>query len=318
MADEHTQQSRLTPDEAFSALGNEIRVGILRTLGDANVPLAFSDLYDRLAVEDSAQFNYHLDKLVGHFVRKTEEGYALGRPGRRVVESILAGAVTEAPDMSRTSVEDTCPDCDSGLEMQWRAGNVELFCPSCDSRWERAWGRVGAPEEAQSGYLGRLPFPPAGLDGRSPPAVLQAAYTWTNLEFLAVASEMCPRCAATVERDLFVCEAHDPDPGPCPNCESAYAARMTATCTNCIYQIGAAASWGVIASPRLLSFLLEHGLNPVAPESAWTLDRVINECDVQVHSTAPARVEFGFTVGEDNLALEVDENLTVLQTHRKE
>jgi hypothetical protein len=88
---------RLSPDDAFATLGNETRLGILQTLGRAGEDLSFSVLRDRVGVEDSGQFNYHLEQLVGHFVRKTEDGYQLRRAGRRVVEAVLSGAVTDAP-----------------------------------------------------------------------------------------------------------------------------------------------------------------------------------------------------------------------------
>lgn len=75
--------SGLAPGEAFAALGNETRLEILRALGDVERPLSFSALHDRVEMQDSSQVNYHLDKLVGHFVGKSEEGYSLTRAGRR-------------------------------------------------------------------------------------------------------------------------------------------------------------------------------------------------------------------------------------------
>jgi DNA-binding transcriptional ArsR family regulator len=63
----------LFPDEAFAALGNEIRMEMLRALGDADGTLSFSELYDRLDAGDSGQFTNRLDKLLAHYVRKTDE-----------------------------------------------------------------------------------------------------------------------------------------------------------------------------------------------------------------------------------------------------
>lgn len=210
MSDKDTG-GRLSPDDAFAALSNEQRVRILRELGDAGSPLAFSELYDRLPVDDTARFNYHLGELRGHFVRKTADGYALDHPGQRVVEAIRSGAVTDDPEIERTTVDDRCPTCESPLEVQWLDGSVEVFCSVCESRWDRSHGRVGGPGEVESGYLGRLPFPPAGLRDRTPTEVLRAAHTWTNLELLAVGSGICPRCAAAVETELDACPDHDGD-----------------------------------------------------------------------------------------------------------
>jgi hypothetical protein len=313
---QHEETTCLSPDDAFSALGNEIRIEILRELGAADGPLSFSELYDRIDVSDSAQFNYHLDKLLEHFVRNVESGYALGPPGRRVVEAILSGAVTHDPELERTPVSDHCQTCGRQLEIQWQDGSIEIFCSDCDGRWDQSWGRVGGPQQAPTGYLGRLPFPPAGMHDRSPVAILQAAYTWTNLELLAVANGLCPRCAATVETEVSVCEDHDAEDGPCPVCRTNFAVRLTAACTNCIYSTGCAAAWGTLPSPELLTFLFDHDINPLAPVSAHRLDTVLNEYDETVRSQDPLRAEFEFTVDDDSLQLTVDRNLGVLDATR--
>jgi hypothetical protein len=306
----------LAPDDAFAALGNETRIQILRELGAADGALSFSGLYDRIDLSDSAQFNYHLDKLLDHFVRKTDAGYALGPPGRQVIEAILSGAVTHDPELERTAVEDHCQTCGRELEIQWQDGSVEMFCSDCEGRWERSWGRVGGPEEAADGYLGRLPFPPAGMEGRRPVEIFRAAYVWTNLELLAVTNGLCPRCAATVETELSVCENHNPDETPCSLCGTNFAVRLTSACTNCIYSTGCAAAWGALPSPELLTFLFDHDINPLAPVSAHRMDLVLNEYDETIESTDPFRATLEFTVDDDSLRLTVDRNLDVLEHAR--
>lgn len=298
---------RLSPDDAFAVLGNETRVGILQTLGDAEEPLAFSTLYDRLPIEDSARFNYHLGELRGHFVRKTDAGYALDHPGRRVVEAILSGTVTDDPDLDRTVVDDHCPTCERRLSIQWRDGSVELFCSTCESRWTKSGGRVGESAVTEPGYLGRLPLPPAGLANRTADEVLRVAYTWSNLELLAVGSGICPRCAATVDTELSVCPDHEED-GDCSNCNSRFAALLIASCTNCIYKVGCAAAMGLLSSPVLLTFMFEHGLDPFSPQSVYRLDRFLNEYDESVRSVDPPRVALTFSIDGDDLTLHVDEN----------
>jgi len=99
--------SRLSADDAFATLGNETRVQILRELGDAGEPLAFSTLYDRVDVTDSSQYNYHLDRLLGYFVHRVDGEYALARPGERIVEAIRSGAVTGDPELERTTRSET-------------------------------------------------------------------------------------------------------------------------------------------------------------------------------------------------------------------
>ncbi|WP_267161481.1 winged helix-turn-helix domain-containing protein [Halovenus salina] len=314
MSEEGTGATRLSPDDAFSALGSEMRVRILRELGTADGPLAFSELYERLDLSDSARFNYHLDKLLGHFVHKIDDEYALASPGERVVEAILSGAVTDDPRLERTPTDQHCTDCGRRLEIEWQNGNVEVYCPECESRWNQSWGRVGGPVAADSGYLGRLPLPPAGLKGRSPTAVFRAARMWSNLELIAVSAGLCPRCSATVERELLVCDDHEADDGVCPACESSFAVRLVARCTNCIYTTGTGAAWGLLATPELTGFLFEQGLNPLAPENPDRLDSVLSGYDEEIVSKEPFRAEFTFSADDESLTLCVNRSLEVLDS----
>ncbi|WP_459193611.1 DUF7347 domain-containing protein [Halosimplex sp. J119] len=71
--------------DTFTLLSNETRVRILAALADADAEaVRFSDLRTRVDVTDSGQFNYHLDRLRGELVAKTDDGYALTESGRAV------------------------------------------------------------------------------------------------------------------------------------------------------------------------------------------------------------------------------------------
>lgn len=82
-SDDEEESATLSPGEAFGILGNATRVDILRTLAEAGLgeTLSFTALRDRVGIRQGAQFNYHLDKLVGHYVTKTNDGYALRPAG---------------------------------------------------------------------------------------------------------------------------------------------------------------------------------------------------------------------------------------------
>ena len=69
---------RQSPEAAFALLGDETRVGILQALGETpDEPVPFAELQGRVGMRDSGGFNYHLGKLRGSFVRRTEVGEAL-------------------------------------------------------------------------------------------------------------------------------------------------------------------------------------------------------------------------------------------------
>jgi DNA-binding transcriptional ArsR family regulator len=306
----------LAPDDAFAVLGDETRLGILRALGEAAEPLSFSTLRDRVGVADSGQFNYHLEKVVGHFVEKDDDGYVLGRAGRRIVEAVLSGAVTGTPELERTGIDQSCGNCGAPVEIRWRSGNVELFCTECPGRYGRSYGASKRPEAVEGGYLGRMPMPPAGLQGRTPTESARAAWTWAHLEMFAMASGLCPRCSAPVEYELFLCADHDAGDGLCDRCESAKAVNIGADCTNCIFHGGGAFVVRLVADPHLLAFLTDHGLDPIAPSEPHRVNRVHTDYEETVHSTDPFRATFTFAIDDDRLALTVDDDLAVVAAER--
>jgi len=310
------EPSTPAPDEAFAALGNETRMGVLRTLGEADEPLSFSELHDRSEMRDSGQFNYHLDKLVGHFVRKTGDGYALARPGRRVVEAVLSGAVTDAPELSRTRVDDACEYCGAPIEIRWRDGGIEVFCSECAGTYGDNYRPQLREEGVPEGFLGRLSIPPAGLQGRTASEALRAAWTWGNLEMLAMSAGICPRCSAPVEHDPLVCEDHDAEEGLCPSCRRRHAVAVGVFCTNCIFDTAGPASLAVVAHTDLIDLETDHDLNPVAPRSIRGINRVHEHYEETVRSTDPFEARFTFAVGDDGLAMTVDDDLRVVETDR--
>jgi DNA-binding transcriptional ArsR family regulator len=121
----------LSSAEAFDVLGHETRLDILRTLADRasesaeSSALTFSELREHVDVADSGLFNHHLQRLVGTFVRRTDDGYELGHAGSRIVAR-SAGHRGEAFETDRSGTEcGVCgePDCERSihvhLELPW-------------------------------------------------------------------------------------------------------------------------------------------------------------------------------------------------------
>jgi endogenous inhibitor of DNA gyrase (YacG/DUF329 family) len=320
MTGDATDGDRLAPDEAFAVLGNGIRMGILRALGAADGPLSFSSLYDRVDVDDSSQFNYHLDRMVGHFVERTEAGYRLAGAGRRVVEAVLSGAVTDRPTLERSPVEEPCPYCGAPVAIEWEKGGVSVFCSACAGRYDHARPPHAAGDDGggAGGYLGRHPLPPAGVRGRDADEVLRAAWTWGNLEILALASGLCPRCAATVEWEAELCESHDAgEDGLCEACGGRHAVSVRATCSNCILETGGEPVVALAAETGMLALLTGRGLNPVSPASVHRVEAVHGEYEETVLSREPLRARYTFAVGDERLSLTVDEELSVVESRRE-
>lgn len=304
----------LTPDDAFAVLGNETRMEILQTLGEAEGPLPFSELRERVGSRDPGNFNYHLDKLTGHFVNHTDNGYELQRAGARVIESILSGAVTETPMLEPIVIEEPCYLCGGPLEVSYLQERLELYCTRCVGLFGEG-NRTGEWQSDPShGYLGYLPLPPAGVRGRTPKELFQAAWIWGNLEIQSMASEVCPRCSATLDHAIDVCTAHDQSDTLCDECDRRNAINLNFSCTNCIFDGGGALVLGLVATTELLAFLLQNGLNPVNPSSPSAVDRVDNDFEEEVLSTDPFVARLTFEYRGNELELTVDDDLAVVDT----
>lgn len=306
----------MSPDAAFGVLGNETRMEILQTLGETDDPLSFSELRERVGMDDSGQFNYHLDKLVGHFVRDTDDGYALAKAGERVIEAVLSGAVTESPRLEPTCIDQPCPLCGSPVEVSYRSEWVATSCTECAG----VYGESGAAGDAvpaggmERGYLGGQPLPPAGVKGRTAAEVLHAADTWSSLEMLGASSGICPRCSAPIDREIRVCEEHESGVELCEACDRRHAVQVDQSCTNCPFSGDGAAVIGLAADTDVLAFQTSHGLNPITPTPEFY--RVMLEYEEDLVSTDPFEARFTWTVDGDSLTLTVVDDLDVVDVDR--
>lgn len=313
--DADTGDTTLPPDEAFAVLGNETRMEILQKLAEADEPLSFSELRDRVGVSDSGQFNYHLDKLIGHFLESTSDGYELRRSGERVVESVLSGAVTESPKIQPTVTDRPCPLCGASIRVSYHQEWVAMSCSECEGVYGGSTAVEDvATESMAQGYLGGQPLPPAGIEDRTAAEVAAAADTWSSVETLAASTGMCPRCSARLNQSVRVCEDHDASDGLCDECDYRHAVQIDRTCTNCPYHGEGAAVLGIAADTNLLGFQTSHGLNPVIPTTEFY--REMLDYDEEIVSMNPLEARFTWTVNGDSITLTIDDEPSVVQVER--
>lgn len=308
---ETTDDSTLPPDEAFAVLGNETRIQILQSLGEADEPMGFTELRDRVGMRDSGQFNYHLNQVVGHFVRQTDDGYELRQPGIRVIEAILSGAVTGAPEMESTSIDVPCIYCGGGTEVSYRQERLLWRCIECAGAY--------ADREATSEAFGTLPtgtidlayLPAAGVAGRTPLEMLEASDIWSAAEDVALTNGVCPRCSGTVEDELTVCEKHDNGDGVCDRCHTRRGVTVSSRCTNCGHTTQGTLLFQLMADPAFRSVFDSRGVDviatPLEEMSAFGIE------DYEVLETEPFRARITHIVDGDEVSLIVDDNLTVAE-----
>jgi hypothetical protein len=172
-----SDERAIAPEEAFSLLGNDTRIGIVRALWEADEPLSFSELHDRVGLRDSGQFNYHLNKLVGLFVRQKNGKYELPFAGHRVTGAILSGTYTHTGYPRRSnSIHGV-----SSVAGRWR--------PNTRRRWSRF--AVPSCDERRSTFG----FPPGAFEGRNVEDLPRTFERWLRNAFSVMADGICPNCS---------------------------------------------------------------------------------------------------------------------------
>jgi DNA-binding HxlR family transcriptional regulator len=119
------------PEDVFTLLSDETRMEILRALWTTDDPAAFSELHEATGIRDSGQFNYHLDRLVGQFVRKTPDGYELTQAGKEINGAIEAGSYTLEATFEPIALDDPCPSCGGKRTLAYEDEVVTIECESC-------------------------------------------------------------------------------------------------------------------------------------------------------------------------------------------
>jgi DNA-binding transcriptional ArsR family regulator len=314
MTTDEISVSGIPSDEAFALVADETRLEILRTLAEEDESLAFSTLFEHSEYDTRSNFSYHLDKLEGHFISRTDEGYSLRQAGRRVVEAVVSGTVTDDPVVHREPTNRECPFCSAQIEVSYEQERVEMYCTECPG--------VVRPEDSgdqfttEFGTLGAVSLPPAGVQGRTPTEIKDAADVWTNLDILAASVGVCSRCSGRIEHSVTVCDDHPVSEGVCDHCDRRYAVLFEVECASCPFNKEGIAIACLLGKTELLSFLTDHGMNPLVPETRERAPGALANYEEKVHSLDPFEAEFTFTIDDDALRLTIDENMSVVDVTR--
>jgi|AntDeeMetagen285_2_1112576.scaffolds.fasta_scaffold01465_8 ssDNA-binding Zn-finger/Zn-ribbon topoisomerase 1 len=277
----------IDPSDAFALLGNELRIDILRAMwAEDGGPIAFSELYGAVGVDDSAQFNYHLKKLTDHFVRHTDDGYELRHSGEKVIQAVLAGSFTGHP---QTTIDtgDPCTQCGTELVAIYADEQLCIQCPECEHEH------------------GKYSFPPGGLIDRTDEEVLRAFDQRVRHLHCLAKDGVCPECngrmRTTIERE-----------GDC--CLSA-SVRVEHVCDYCQHSLCSALGLGLLDQSSVVAFYDGHGID-LAATPYWQLKWCVSDDPVTVRSHDPRRVAVDLTVDDDTMTVVLDEDLEITDTER--
>ena len=317
MADSHPADvddaDGLSPDEAFALLGNETRVEIIRALWEAHEPfggdaVSFSELHDRVGVRDSGQFNYHLEKLTGHFVERTDEGYELRQRGLTFAYSVVAGTAGGDRTLPPAEVDVPCSFCGAPTTVSYEDEHLYHRCTECDG-FHSGFGDF--PE----GTLSVHPFAPAGLSGRTPEEIFAAERTQAKHERAMMVDGVCPKCSGPVEPDLRICEDHDASDGVCPACCTLDQIQALYACSVCKHAWMLGPKLSVAAHPAVIGFYYERGIEFDVAD--YEHGARLNEWEKELVSEDPVEIRVTIPVEGDELRLALDEELDVINVRER-
>lgn len=308
--------------EAFGILGNETRLAILLVLWEAQDPspsfsdsseptLSFSELYDRVEIGDSGNFTYHLDKLVGLFVREIDDGYTLAPPAERLLSVVLAGTLKDPPSFEGEPIDAECYRCGSPVVVDYRDTRFIRRCTNCEGIWQNP--------ESPYGTLVWAYRPPAALEHRTIQEWNRDCNARDRYRRASMMEGVCPDCAGTVTTNTHVCEDHDSSEGAvCEHCGSLWEVQTQFLCDVCKF-VWITPAWGpIFMETAVLAFFYDHGLDPrslfdISFYSAANREIFDAIERVNVTSADPPKLHVTVELESDRLEVSLDEDLDVIE-----
>lgn len=291
--------SRLTPAEAFAIIGNETRLQILQILFEHKFrSMPFAELRKRVGMRDGSQFNYHLKKLKGPFIRKTDDGYTLRHAGINVVRSIVEGSFTDHPRISPFETGGACVACGEPLTAEYEHEMVFVRCSACQTM--HAMGM----------------FPPGALAGRTAHEMLAAFERWMRCAFDLSVNGICSMCRGktigTLVRNPEDIQIKVPvDPADFPSFDLG----IKYQCERCdVWDFGSAGEH-ILDHPDVVAFHRDHGID-LNTVPYWELDWVVTNERATVVAENPLRIQMTIPRDNEELQLTLDETFAVRGVER--
>ena len=250
--------------------------------------MSFSELQRRVGVADNGRFNYHLSKLLGRFVEKTEGGYELRPPGMRIYQAIISGAYIDNGEVGPARVDgEFCDDCEAAGEAWYENSHFNLGCAAC--------GKL----------IIHYPIPPGSFDENDPESMVEAASAWILRDHISAGQGVCPYCAGTVDVSLS-----DDDSDMESLEERKYRGVVQYSCERCSWMLNCNPPFAMTIHPAVVGFFEAHGIDIFA-RHPWA---IYPNAEETVLSEEPWRVEIRYCVDDAEQHIVIDENGVVLET----
>lgn len=289
-ADDGVTVERRSPDAVFELLSNDLRVDVLRALSDAPGRTAsFSGLYDRVDADDTGNFNYHLDRLRGAFVRKDDGEYALTLAGEQIVGALRAGTYTADATVDPIELDWDCLLCGGRMVAAYEDERARIVCEDC-------------------GKGAEFPFPPGSLDQFGRDELPAAFARWLHTIVQRTTAGFCNGCAGRVDGELArLPGGTEDDPKP---------SRVAFECRRCGKTTWLSGPTLATFHPEVVGFFFEHDLDLFAGHAsrAWS---ELDAFDTRIRSTDPPRIQVVFAYEGEGVTAEITADAEVENVRRR-
>lgn len=295
-------ETEQTAEDVFGLLSDEIRLDILRTVAIAQqekretgvTELSFSDIYDRIDVDNTSKLSYHLGELTGTFLREHENGYAFTHAGEQLVRFILAENYRSPSDFGTIETDGNCLFCgESPLEAQLEDQYFMIRCSECD---RPAFSYRIRPAQTRSH---------TGSD-------LIDAVIWEQVgDFLKMQQGVCPDCAGRLDTEVM--DATETSVGE----QTPISFGTIMECRQCRRVMGIPLPYAAVYHPESIAFHWKHDID-ILGTGIWEFNKYLQDSQwvSEQVQTDPEEYRVEFHQETSMLRLYLDESAAVTHTER--
>ncbi|WP_255171197.1 winged helix-turn-helix domain-containing protein [Natrononativus amylolyticus] len=292
------------PEEAFAALTDETRLKILQVLWESDIQtVTFSELRRAVGMRDPGQFNYHLDKLVGQFVTKTDEGYRLTQAGKHVNGAIASGMYTAHGTIDPIVLDHSCQKSGEAIMLRYENETVQVGCGSCSF--------------CPSGW--KAPVPPAVFAGYDRDEIPEVVSRYFRTKVQQVTNGFCPYCNGQMKSAVKLFDTMGDGPSPADRSEELNDLSLDPVvrfdCQRCSARSRIALYHALLLTdPVVTSFYCENGV-VVQERPIWEISE-LSPARIDIESRNPVQVNVMYRVDESTLIIVVDETFNIVDIEK--
>lgn len=269
---------RSDPAQVFAALSDSLRVDILREMNayfqaTGEMEVGFAELRKRIGIQDSGRFRYHLNKLCGHFVKKTSDGYRLTHAGIQILAAIFAGTYTDTVSLGPVELDSECPFCGQPAVASCQDGVCFVTC-------------------ANEHPLFQWSVPPNATAEKPLSEIIDLAELLAFQAIEQALAGVCSQCYNPVDPEVVVEEQTRPG--------------FRSTCSMCSAQVIGPASFCLLVDDEVMAFCRRHGFT-LQDDHVWEFPFVSDDSAVTAVEKDPVQVTFEISFNGETLAVIVDE-----------